>query len=183
MKLPMYICKIMQQCNSGPYFKTIGVHIDSAVGFYSFCCCIFGNRRCKKHAKGNRIIINLLPLCWALMQMMLYGYINMHILVQIWIISKYIIILLRIPHIFASSSQITNENKSGRCILDKCWWSILVNACLTKWCIEFSSSSSFHHIPIILLSAMCTPAVNNICIPLVTNAFFSISFFVVNISI
>ena len=94
MKLPMYICKIMQQCNSGPYFKTIGVHIDSAVGFYSFCCCIFGNRRCKKHAKGNRIIINLLPLCWALMQMMLYGYINMHILVQIWIISKYIIILL-----------------------------------------------------------------------------------------
>ena len=95
MKLPMYLCKIMQQCNSGPYFKTIGVHIDSAVGFYSFCCCIFGNLRCKKHAKGNRIIINLLPLCWALMQMMLYGHIKMHILVQIWIISKYIIILLK----------------------------------------------------------------------------------------
>ena len=28
------------------------------------------------------------------MQMMLYGHIKMHILVQIWIISKYIIILL-----------------------------------------------------------------------------------------
>lgn len=36
MKLPMYLCKIMQQCNSGPYFKTIGVHIDSAVGFIHF---------------------------------------------------------------------------------------------------------------------------------------------------
>ena len=92
----MYLCKIMQQCNSGPYFKTIGVHIDSTVGFYSFCCCIFGNLRCKKHAKGNRIIINLLPLCWALMQMMLYGHIKMYILVPIWIISKYSIIFVRI---------------------------------------------------------------------------------------
>ena len=139
MKLPMYLCKIMQQCNSGPYFKTIGVHIDSAVGFYSFCCCIFGNLRCKKHAKGNRIIINLLPLCWALMQMMLYGHIKMHILVQIWIIWKYIID--KLPHTFASSSPITNENKQNWCILSKCQWSILVNAYLTKWCIKFLCAS------------------------------------------